>query len=130
MLQPTLYKVERLIFSNICHTLSEVKTPHLNNKLFWKRATIMACLNGASGGNSQISGRKVAKALGLHQRNVILANFWLQHEVEEGSFLLDSCHHQMHRASTITGKIRETDFQFGRWKLASPQTRKMLFERG
>ena len=112
VLQPTSNKVERIIFSNIVHTLSEVKTPHSNKELFLKWATIMACLNGASGVDNQMSGRKAAKALGLHQRNVIVANFWLQHEVEEGSFPLDSCHRQMHRASTITSKIRETVFQF------------------
>ena len=109
VLQPTLSKVERIIFSNIYHTLSEVKTPHSNKELFLKCATIMACLNGASGVDNQMSGRKAAKALGLHQRNVIAANFLLQHEAEEGSFPLDSCHRRMHRASTITS---ETVFQF------------------
>ena len=72
----------------------------------------MACLNGASGVDNQMNGRKATKALGLHQRNVIAANFWLQHEAEEGSFPLDSCHRQMHRASTITSEIKETVFQF------------------
>ena len=44
-LQQTSLKVERAIFSNIRNTLSEVKIPHSNNKLFLKRATVMACLN-------------------------------------------------------------------------------------
>ena len=112
VLKPKSEKLERLIFSNICHTLSEVKTPHSNNELFLKRATVMACLNGASGVDNQMSGRKVAKALGLHQRNVIAANVRLQHEAEEGSFPLDLCHRQMHRTSIITSEIREIVFQF------------------
>ena len=115
VLKPASEKLERLIFSNICHTLSEVKTPHSNNELFLKRATVMACLNGASGVDNQMSGRQVAKALGLHQRNVIAANVRLQLEADEGSFPLGSCHRQMHRTSIITTKIREIVFQF--WSL-------------
>ena len=80
---------------------------------FWKGQPIMACLNVNSANDTKLlSGKNVARALGVHRRNIISANSRLQIEEDNGNLCLSACQRQAHRTSNITPEIKDLVFEF------------------
>ena len=113
-LQNSDHCVQSAVLSKIWYSLSKVKVPHSATKLLVKRATVMACIHSRDELDARpITDRALARSLGIHRRNIILANARLRLEDENTSFLVEACQQKIHRTTCITEDIK--DLVFGFW---------------
>ncbi|MCO5547485.1 hypothetical protein L7F22_000935 [Adiantum nelumboides] len=92
--------VQSAVFSNIRYSLSEVKVPHSATELLVKRATVMACIHSRDELDARlVTDRALARSLGIHRRNIILANARLRLEDDNTFFPVEACQRKIHQAT-------------------------------
>ncbi|MCO5587802.1 hypothetical protein L7F22_041754 [Adiantum nelumboides] len=93
---------------------AEVKVLHSATELLVKRATVMACIHSRDELNARpVTDRALARSLGIHRRNIILANARLHLEDDNTSFPVEACQRKIHRTACITEDIK--DLVLGFW---------------
>ena len=83
----------------------------------------MACINSRDELDARpFSDRALARSLGIHRRNIILANARLRLEDDNTPFPVAACQRQIHRTIGITQDIK--DLVFGFWTSRDPSLTK------